>query len=143
MHLPCHCSPCHCQVLRRAARALTQHYDRALAPAGLTTPQFALLRTVDRLGPANISSAARQLGLDRTTLGRNLRPLMEAGLVGLDSEAPDGRERRVCVTPKGRAAVDRAMPLWEAVQEQVATQFGAEKLASLRGLLSELEAATR
>ncbi|MGH8850121.1 MAG: hypothetical protein ACREYD_03915, partial [Casimicrobiaceae bacterium] len=39
---------CACGRLRRAARALTQLYDDAMAPSGLRITQFSLLRTVAR-----------------------------------------------------------------------------------------------
>lgn len=132
-------SPCHCDAMRRATRALTNAYDAGLQPTGLTTPQFALLRTVEALGSASISVVARRLAVDRTTLGRNLRPLVEAGYLDVRGDAGDARERRVSLTAEGHVAVRHALPVWREVQDRIAEQFGREKLAELRRLVAELE----
>lgn len=134
-------SRCHCDALRRATRALSHFYDEQLAGTGLTTPQFALLRTVEATGPASISTVARKLSIDRTTLGRNLRPLANAGLVDFKEDARDARERHVALTPKGLAVIDRAKPVWAATQATVEARFGADKLATLHALLTDLRAA--
>lgn len=136
-------SRCHCNALRRTTRTLTNFYDAGLATAGLTTPQFGLLRTIEALGPASISTIARRLMLDRTTLGRNLRPLIEAGFVILNEDKRDARERQVSLTEVGRRTIKRAVPLWIDTQRRLAARVGREKLDQLHALLSELEAAAR
>jgi DNA-binding MarR family transcriptional regulator len=91
---------CACGRLRRAARALTQLYDDAMAPAGLRVTQFSLLRTLARDGALRISElAARQL-LDRTALSRNLDPLLEMGHVEV-VRGRDARTREVAISRKG------------------------------------------
>src|ERR1700740_1819936 len=69
---PPHCA---CGRLRRAARALTQLYDDAMASAELRITQFSLLCTLARSGPMRISALAAWQLLDRTALSRNLDPL--------------------------------------------------------------------
>ena len=81
--------------------------------------------------------AGRQL-LDRTALSRNLDPLIERGLVAV-SPGRDARTREVALTAKGAAALRRAKPLWERAQEDVARRVGQAKLATLIGILGELE----
>ena len=41
---------CACARLRKAARAVTQFYDQALKPAGVTPNQFTILATLERSG---------------------------------------------------------------------------------------------
>jgi DNA-binding MarR family transcriptional regulator len=109
---------CFCTRARRAARALTQHYDAALAPVGLKVTQFSLLRAIGRLDVPSISALARATGLDRSTLGRNLRVLQKMGLVAL-GPGDDERTRMVSVTGTGKAVVADAMPLWAEAQARV------------------------
>lgn len=135
--------PCHCHALRHATRVLTHHYDVALAPSGLTTPQFAMLRTIQRLGATNITDIARRMGLDRTTLGRNLKPLIEAGLLIRSEDERDGRERIIRLTDKGHDCVQHALPLWKRTQDGLARRLGRDKLEQLRNLLSDLETAAQ
>lgn len=133
-------SPCHCSTLRRASRALTALYDRALEPAQLTLPQFSLLRRIQRAGPASLTRLAQVVQLERTTLGRNLRPLEEAGLVESRASETDARERVIALTPAGVQALDAAVPLWRKAQGKVEQHLGAQRLAQLRELLDDLEA---
>ena len=72
---------CNCLAIRQAARHVTQFYDQCLAPTGLRATQFAVLSRLHRLGPMTINALARELVMDRTTLGRNILPLEREGLV--------------------------------------------------------------
>src|SRR5215216_4692041 len=76
-------SACACMLLRKAARAVGHVYDEALASHGMTTAQFAILRTVVRGEPLPLSRLAEQLVLDRTSLYRALAPLEAKGWVAV------------------------------------------------------------
>jgi DNA-binding MarR family transcriptional regulator len=130
--------PCACGRLRRAARALTQRYDDAMAPAGLRVTQFSLLRTLARGGPACISELAAQQLLDRTALSRNLDPLVEQALVAV-APGKDARTREVSLTTKGAAALRRAERYWSDAQEEVGRRIGKARLAELIAILGEIE----
>lgn len=132
---------CYCAILRRATRAVTNLYDAELAPAGLTVAQYALLNGLERLGPCSITRAAEALGLDRTTLGRNLKPLVGGGLIDLAAEQKDRRERLVRVSAKGRQAISRCRRGWLAAQRRIETRLSRERLGLLERLLGEIESA--
>jgi len=121
--------------LRRASRAVTQHFDRALAPVGLRTTQFTLLGALALGGPASINELAHGLVVDRTTLTRNLRLLRDAGLVET-RPGRTGREVRFLLTEAGRATLARAIPCWRAAQGGIVQAFGA---ARWPGLVAELD----
>jgi DNA-binding MarR family transcriptional regulator len=123
-------SPCVCTRLRRAARAANTLYDAALAPAGLTTPQFALLRTLARTGACSLTAFGAATGHDRTTLNRTVGALEREGLVQ-SCAGTDKRQRMVSLTDTGRAAIDRATPLWEQAQAEMARQIDTETLFTL------------
>ena len=130
---------CACGRLRRAARALTQLYDDAMAPAGLRVTQFSLLRTLSRAGSMRISELAAAQLLDRTALSRNLDPLVDRGLVKV-APGDDARTRQVALTRAGKSALHAAMPYWESAQKQVARQLGGAKLDVLIATLRDIEA---
>src|SRR5262245_65569463 len=94
---------CTCLALRRATRRVTQIYDAHMKPLGLRITQFAVLGqlaggTPDATPTAlSITALARRLGLDRSTLGRNLRPLIKAGLVVMEGGA-DRRAHALALT---------------------------------------------
>ena len=83
---------CNCCAVRAAARHVTQSYDQFLAPTGLRTTQFSILAKLKRLGPLTINTLARDMVMDRTTLGRNILPLERDGLVRIET-APSDRPR--------------------------------------------------
>ncbi len=126
---------CLCFNLRKATRALTQTYDAALKPVGVTAPQFTLLTAVKRQGPVPLSDLAGALGMDRTTLTRNLKPLQRDGLV-VSAEGDDRRVRLLTLTAAGRTRLRDAEPLWRAVQLKVAGTFGHKPADTL---LTELD----
>lgn len=116
---------CYCANARRAALALTSRYDEALAPHGLKVTQFSLLHAVRRRGQPNLTELAEATGLDRSTLGRNLRGLEALGLVAL-SPGEDLRDRVVALTPQGRARLRAAGAAWQGLQAALATALGEE-----------------
>ena len=116
--------------LRRASRALGQVYDAALRPLGLKGTQFSLLTALALLGPVPLSELARELGMDRTSLTRNLRPLLREGYVRED-RGEDRRQRLLDLTEAGRRIYREALPLWQAVQDRVEDRLGTERMARL------------
>jgi len=123
---------CWCTNFRRAALALTARYDGALAPHGLKVTQFSLLRAVQRRGRANLTALAGATGLDRSTLGRNLRRLEESGLVSL-TPGDDHRDRVVTLTRRGRARVDAASLRWRELQDSIDAALGEDAPAIAAG----------
>ena len=112
------CRACACSALRRASRAVTLHYEAHFRSQNLRATQFTILATLIQTGPIALTRLADQLGLDRTTLTRNLRPLTRKGLV---AEAPqaDRRVKPVTITPAGAAAARAALPAWRKAQDSV------------------------
>ena len=131
--------PCVCGRLRRAARALTQLYDDAMAETGLRVTQFSLLRTLHSRGPQRITELAAIMLLDRTALSRNLDPLAQRKLVTV-VPGHDARKREVSLTRQGIAALAAAAPHWERAQREVARRIGRERLDGLYEVLRDMEA---
>jgi DNA-binding MarR family transcriptional regulator len=129
---------CLCFAAQRAARALARRFDEVLRPLGLTSGQFSLLMSLNQPEPPSIGSIARLLGLDRTTLTANLKPLERQGLVNTTIDPNDRRGRLLVLTPDGRKRLEAALPVWQrthATAEQLLVPADAESLrAGLRAL---------
>jgi DNA-binding MarR family transcriptional regulator len=122
---------CLCLHLQRAARALARRFDDALRPLGLTNGQFSLLMSLNRPEPASIKSVAALLGMDRTTLTANLKPLERRGLVKGVVDAADRRTRLLVLTGAGRSLLASAAPIWRrehAVVERTLPRGRADAL---------------
>lgn len=125
---------CTCFRVRGAARRVTQIYSRHLASTGLKISQFSLLGFVAARGPVSITELSEMLSTDRTTLTRNLRPLLSSGIIER-AAASDRRRHELVATPAGRALFKRALPLWSAAEQEVRTAMGARLTADLHGAL--------
>ena len=120
---------CSCFNLRRAARRVTQIYDHALAPSGLKATQFSLLAVLGGVALGEgiaMTRLAEKLGMDRTTLTRNLGVVERDGLVTVRS-GKDPRSRLVELTKTGRTTLERAIPLWTAAQAELASYIGKDQ----------------
>jgi DNA-binding MarR family transcriptional regulator len=127
---------CACLSLRQAARVVTQLYDEALAPAGIRSTQFSLLSAIAWMQPVSMNDLAARMVMDRTTLTRNLRPVLDAGLVTVRT-GDDRRRREVALTRAGSRTLDEATGYWRAAQAEMRQALGDRRLASLRDHLAE------
>jgi DNA-binding MarR family transcriptional regulator len=125
---------CTAALLRRASRAVTNAFDAAMRPAGLRNSQFSVLVALALARQAPISKLARILGLDRTTMTRNLAPLERRGLA-VSVAGEDRRNKVFQLTARGQAALARALPAWQAAQASVVSELGQSRWTALqRGL---------
>lgn len=111
---------CYCTQFRRSANKLTGIYDDALRPVGLKITQFSLLRALERLGSATYNEIAVEAALDKTTISRNLKVLINAGwvVVGVAPEE-DARYRSAQLSKEGVKILRKAEPYWRVAQRQV------------------------
>ena len=110
---------------RNLARTLTRRFDEAFRQLGITGNQYSMLVVIMLVKDASMTDLARHMGLDRTTLIRNLKPLEREGFVALSSEGYR-RARSVEVTEKGAEILADALPRWQAVQDKLKQELGDE-----------------
>lgn len=127
---------CICTALRQAAAQSTAHYDAVLAPSGIKVTMFRLLRRIEAAKSISITELAENLGLDRSTLGRNLRVLEKQSLVTIGT-GEDGRARCISLTRTGREKLQVALPLWQKAQRAFSQIIGADALAVLDRVIDE------
>src|SRR5260221_5649997 len=110
---------CLCLHVQRAARSLARRFDDALRPVGLTSGKFSLLMSLNRPVPPGLGEVAALLGMDRTTLTANLKPLERSGYVRTTVDATDKRRRALVLTETGRAALIVSLPVWQRTHEAI------------------------
>lgn len=130
-------SGCTCSRLRRLTRRVTAVYDRALVPVGLRVTQYSLLAQLRGHPGLPMTELAARLDMDRTTLTRNLRPLLAAGWVDVAPSPEDARRRLVHITPGGEAVWSAARTHWRRAQEEVRAAVGDAALAQLHRLVDD------
>ena len=126
---------CNCFMVRSAARHVTQLYDQFLAPVGLHVTQFSILAKLKRLGPMTINALAKEMIMDRTTLGRNVLPLERDGLIKIAAAAADRRAKELHLTKAGEKRLQAGRQAWEEAQARFDDRFGARRAADFRAIL--------
>ena len=127
---------CTCSELRKAARAVTLLYDNAFKSSGLLSTQLGVLHVIYKSDSIRITHLAKKLGMDRTTLTRNLSVLERQGFIKISS-GKDNRTRIIAITSKGRTTVAKAIPLWNEVQRKVKQHMGETSWNELMDNLSQ------
>jgi len=129
---------CNCLAVRQAARHVTQFYDQCLAPTGLRTTQFSILAKLKRLGPMTINALARDLVMDRTTLGRNILPLERERLIEIAAGRADRRSKELHLTEAGLARLNDGIERWTEAQARFEAAFGEARAAEMRSLMRDV-----
>ena len=109
------CIDCACLAARKQAQLLTRAFDERLRPYGLTINQFSMLTTLILGGPMPLTALSDRLGIDRTTMTRNLALGERNGLVRTIPD-DDRRTRMIEIAPRGRDLAERALLAWREAQ---------------------------
>ena len=108
---------------------------------GLKTQQYSILSKLNRLGPQSINEMAKLMVMDRTTLGRAVRPLERDKLLTIEA-GDDARVRRLNLTAAGLAKVKAAAAQWREAQKKFEQTYGVTESAELRSALRRVVAET-
>jgi DNA-binding MarR family transcriptional regulator len=132
--------PCLCANFRRAARALTQRYDEALRPLGITITQFTILQALSLTGKVSQGRLGEILVMDSTTLTRTLAIMSKHGWIASQAGA-DRRERRLGMSAAGKLIFNRALPHWQRAQSDLRARFGLERWNNLMNATNDVTSA--
>jgi DNA-binding MarR family transcriptional regulator len=127
------CAGCFCLASRQAARKITRLYDGYMQKSGIRATQFTILSQLMLRGEMPIGKLAGILGMERTTLTRNLTLLQQQKWISIKA-GDDPRSRMIRITAQGRAIVRRGFPYWSKAQVHVGRLLGADGQAALKVL---------
>lgn len=128
---------CVCTHMRTSSRLVTRVYDAFLRDTGLKASQLSVLAAIDCSQTVSIAELSKRLVMDRTTLSRNLKPLLAAQLVELGEEGWR-RSKFVRITTAGQQRLAAAIPLWERAQDDILGRFGQQRWHSVSAHLHDL-----
>ena len=126
--------------LRRTSRLLGRYYDDALRHLGLRITQFNLLAVLAQTGPIAITALAELVGMERSALARNLKPIERRKLVTV-TPGKDKRTRTVTLAPAGRRKLEEALPKWEQTQTQLIRKMKPDGASGLVQALAKVRTA--
>jgi DNA-binding MarR family transcriptional regulator len=125
------CADCFCMASRQAARKITRLYDGYMQGSGIRVTQFTILSQLMLRGEMPIGKLAGILGMERTTLTRNLALLEQRKWVSI-KPGDDPRSRMIGITAQGRGIMRRGFPYWSKAQARVGKMLGADGEAALK-----------
>ncbi len=114
---------CIADKLRLLNRIVTQLYDEALRPTGLTTSQMNILVVVAKYGEATPVEVGHWLHMEKSTLSRNVGRLQQNGWLAIRPSGK-GRTHTLKLTVKGNRALRKGLPFWESAQKKAKAILG-------------------
>lgn len=124
------CSPCVCFNIKKSARAITQVYDGLFRPLGLRVSQLSILNPLKMIGSLTVLELAEATATDRTTITRNIKPLVRDGYIKVKTGS-DRRSREIVITAKGEAIAEKAMGIWGKYHAKITRKIGKERIEQL------------
>lgn len=132
MSLPDFKNECACHALRRVARKITNRYEDIMRPVGLTAGQFTILAALSGMNEVTLTTLADGLGMSRTTLTKDLKPLEARGLTQTHRSPEDARKRFLSLTMSGRKKLEESVPLWQQAQKKTLGSLSKSEWLDLR-----------
>ena len=129
-------SKCYCTNLRRSANFITEYYNLCFKDLDLTAAQYYIIVNLSRLKNSNSSDLSKIIGLERSTLVRNIQGLIKKGWV---SEGGEGKGHQFKLTKKGEKLLENAKPKWEHAQVKIKKFLGEEDSAALFRIADKLQ----
>ena len=128
---------CYCINIRRAANAVTAYYDNILKPLDITVTQYSMLSSIHTLKACNTSDLAAHMGVDRTSMVRNLKVLVKKELVIVTVE--NQRKKTNSLSEKGKKVLEEGRSLWDNAQKELDNYLGDENIKKLLEIAQKLE----
>ncbi len=123
--------------LHRAANTIDRETARAVAPFGLTLSQFAVLEALLHKGDCTVGQVQRKVLSSAGTIPLVVNNLEKLGYVERRQDAADKRRTILHLTAAGRAVIERAYPVNEALICNHMDCWTAEEKQTLAALLKK------
>ncbi|MEQ9618928.1 MAG: MarR family winged helix-turn-helix transcriptional regulator [Deltaproteobacteria bacterium] len=136
------CLDCVCYEVSKTSRYVINYYDAALRDIDLRSNQFIILAAVANMKSTNFKNLAGFVGIDPSTLARNLTTLEKQSFVRVKS-GENRREKVISLTRKGKNKFEKAYPLWKKAQAGIIKELGKKRWRTIRGDLSDIVSITR
>lgn len=122
---------CACTILRKASRIVARFYEKRLSGTGFTATQYSILKRLYDNNPLPLIRLAEQLVMERTSLYRSIKPLVDNELIETLPSKRDKRIIEVKLTKKGRSAVEKTYSYWKNIQDDFLDIFGEKNWENL------------
>jgi DNA-binding MarR family transcriptional regulator len=122
-------------LLLRRSRAMSTRLARELHP-DLDGAAYGLLALLADAGPLRATDLVVRLGLDKSTVSRQVSSLVDLGLVSREADPTDGRAQVLTPSAEGATRLTRIREARRARWEEDLSHWPVEDVARLGELLS-------
>ena len=120
------------QTLGRLMHLWMQASRRFFKERGLSTGQAMVLRHLYYRGPCTVSGMAAQMEISNPAASQFLDRLVEIGLVTREENPQDRRQKRITLTPRGRALVEEAQRVQQQWLQNLLSSLSPEEIVHLQ-----------
>lgn len=125
-------------LINQAAIAGNRLVAEELSGAGRRRHHYALLATLDELGPASQADLSRRIMIDRSDMVATVNELGEQGLLERTPDPTDRRRNVVTITSAGRRQLRKLDRLVAGAQDQLLAPLSAGERTRLVELLTRV-----
>jgi DNA-binding MarR family transcriptional regulator len=136
------CLDCMCFEFRKTSRYVINFYDTILKESDLKSNQFIILVSVAYLKSPNFKTLAEFVGIDQSTLARNLITVEKQKLVSVKT-GKNRREKIITLSKMGEQKLMKSFPLWKKAQSRLVSEFGSERWKHTRKELNDVVSLTK
>ncbi|MFW0701726.1 MarR family winged helix-turn-helix transcriptional regulator [Aliarcobacter butzleri] len=131
-------SICHCTNMRQISRKITNLYDEFLKPSNLNVTQYSVLSNLKRVQPIKMNDFSKVVKLDRTTLVRNLKPLINLSLIEIKS-IDKSKAQLLELSQKGIELQNEGYKYWQKAQEYIEQTINHAELEIFYTIVKKME----
>ena len=117
-----------------------QFYELLAKRTGLQieVSSMSMLGALTRSGPIRTSDLALDMGLDASTVSRQLAKMIEKGWVRRSIDPTDGRAALVSLTPSGKRLRERLWAQWRQALQEATADWTVDEREQFRSLIARL-----
>ncbi|WP_037912728.1 MarR family winged helix-turn-helix transcriptional regulator [Actinacidiphila yeochonensis] len=97
---------------------------------------YLLLNRLDHEGPMGVKALAEAMGIDSSTVTRQVAPLVDTGLVKRTSHPEDGRAVVLALSPRGRGRLEEVRDSRRELMREVTEEWSDEERQVFTALLA-------
>jgi len=127
----------HCvgKKLRLISRFVDTQFRSSFKDFNITENQATLLFVLSSHGKIDQGILGKKLGLERSSISRNINVLVKSGYVEKSFEY----RPEIFLTKKGKDLVKQLIPLWENVMDKIILEIGEDGVQMINNLEKKLE----
>ena len=125
-------------LINRVGFALVESFTAEIAPHGLSIDMWRVIAALSNNGGQRQVDLSGMTSIDVSTMSRLISRLVRIGLVTRSRSAKSNREVVIELSPKGRALVQRLIPVAKKLEQTASGSIPAKDMAVAKRALRQM-----